>query len=362
MKRFGCDKILCNHERMALAFVLIALMLTGALLGAESPPAVGAIRWDAWSGGGVTAQVERTLGPEKYRDRLPWFAEVLDDARVRINGDTQETADREIHFAASAGLDYWAFVLYPEATEMSRALRRYLDSELRDQLNFCVILHNNIGVGVADWPKEQNRVISLLKEPGYQKTTNGRPLVYLFSANADRFQELREAIVAEGLNPYYVYLGWDPVEDYRREKSKGFDAVSAYADGPQVDTFAELTRHVENKWQRAAEAGIRYIPLVTTGWDKQPRKENPVSWELDHDYHRQAGFPSQAKPPEIAEHLARALQFVDANPAVCEARAILIYAWNEYDEGGWLSPTWQENGEPETSRLRAIQTVLREKP
>jgi len=32
---------------------------------------VGAIRWDAWNGGEVTRQVERTLGPKKYHGRLP---------------------------------------------------------------------------------------------------------------------------------------------------------------------------------------------------------------------------------------------------------------------------------------------------
>ena len=367
MKRSGCDQLLCEHGRIVLSFVLFALVFAGTLSGAEPSsvvkrPVVGAIRWDAWSGGGVTAQVERTLGPNKFRDRLPWFAEVLDDDHVRIHGDTQETVDREIRFAADAGLDYWAYVLYPEADAMSRPFRRHLDSEIRDQLNFCVILHNNVGVSTRDWPKERDRVIALLKKPGYQKTATGQPLVYYFTSHTERFQELREAIAAERLNPYYVYLGWNPPEDYRREKTKGFDAVSAYADGSQVDTFAELVQRVENNWRRAAEADIRYIPLVTTGWDKQPRKENPVSWELDHDYHKQAGFPSQAKPLEIAQHLDRAIQFVDANPTVCEARAILIYAWNEHDEGGWLSPTWRENGEPDTSRLAAIQTVLCEKP
>ena len=347
------------RKRIALSFVLLVFMFADTSEGAETQTAVGAIRWDAWSGCAVTAQVERTLGPEKYRDRLPWFAEVLDSTRVRINDDVQEIIDREIRYAADAGLDYWAFVLYPETNGMSRALRRYLDSELRSKLNFCVILHNNIGVSDREWTKERERVIALLKEPGYQKTAAGRPLVYYLSQRNERFQELREAVAQEGLNPYYVYLGWDPVADYRKQKPKGFDAVSAYADGPVVDTFAELVQHVENKWRQSVTTDIRYIPLVSTGWDKQPRKENPVSWELDHDYHKQAKFPSQAKPAEIAQHLARALRVVDLYPTVCEARAILIYAWNEYDEGGWLAPTWRKSGNPDTSRLTAIRAVLR---
>jgi hypothetical protein len=51
------------------------LLAYGAETRAEerrTPPVVGAIRWDAWTGGGVTKQVERTLGLKKYHDRLPW--------------------------------------------------------------------------------------------------------------------------------------------------------------------------------------------------------------------------------------------------------------------------------------------------
>ncbi len=69
-------------------------------------PLVGAIRWDAWTGGAVTEQVKKTLGPRKYHDRLPWFAEVIDDQTVEIDGGHQTVMDREIDFASEAGLDY----------------------------------------------------------------------------------------------------------------------------------------------------------------------------------------------------------------------------------------------------------------
>jgi len=36
---------------------------------------------------------------------------------------------------------------------------------------------------------------------------------------------------------------------------------------------------------------------------------------------------------------------------LCEAQAIIMYAWNEYDEGGWLAPTRSSDGTPDTSRL-----------
>ena len=325
----------------------------------KSQPVVGAIRWDAWSGGPVTAQVERTLGPEKYRDRLPWFATVLDDKTVSIVGGTQETMDEEIRLAAAAGLNYWAFVAYPEHDSMSKGLQLYLESKRGDTIKFCVILHNNLGVRSEEWPREQERFVTMLRNPRFQTVLDGRPLVYLFSANLERFKELRERVTQEGINPYYVYMGWNPPKEYVIQKSNGFDAVSAYANSAQVKTFAELAQTVEQQgWQRAAEAGVRYIPLVTTGWDKEPRKENPVSWEKDAAYHKQPFFPSQAMPEEISQHLHRSLEFVEAHPDVCEAQAVIMYAWNEHDEGGWLVPTWRKDGHSDNRRLDAVRTVL----
>lgn len=325
-----------------------------------SRPIVGAIRWDAWTGGGVTEQVERTLGPAKYHDRMPWFAEVLDENTVRIDGGRQEVMDQEIDYAATAGLDYWAFLLYPESSTMSDSLKLYLKSPKRDRVSFCLILHNAFGVADAEWPRERDRTLALMQEPGYQMVLGDRPLVYLFSVQAtERFADFRRAAQAAGLNPYCVYMGWNPAADYRAHASQGFDAVSAYACGSADAQFAQLAQATETKyWQGAAQAEVPCIPLVTTGWDKQPRKEHPVSWEKGHGYHQQAVFPSTATPEEIAAHLARALAFVREHAPICPANAVIIYAWNEHDEGGWLVPTWTPTGKPDTRRLDAIGKLL----
>jgi hypothetical protein len=103
---------------------------------------------------------------------------------------------------------------------------------------------------------------------------------------------------------------------------------------------------------------VPYVTFVTTGWDKQPRKDNPVPWERDHGYHRQAVFPSMATGREIREHLGRAIEFTQGHRDICAANVVIIYAWNEHDEGGWLCPTWTSSGQPNTSRLAAIRAVL----
>jgi len=338
------------------------MVASTACLG-EDRPIVGAIRWDAWTGGHVTEQVERTLGPKKYHDRLPWFAEVVDDATVKIDGGRQKVMDREIEFAANAGLDYWAFLIYPKENPMSLALKQYLKSTKRDQIRFCLILHNTLKVPDDQWPSERDRAVALLREPGYQNILDNCFLVYAFTGSDFPFRRFREFLAAarkQGINPYCVYMGWHPSADFQKVKDQGFDAVSAYAYAAKIPDFIDLSKGVERDyWQNAARSKVPYIPLVTTGWDKRPRKDNPVSWEKGHSYHRQKVFPSRATPAEIADHLRNAISFVRQHPDICMANAVVVYAWNEYDEGGWLAPTRSANGTPDTARLDAVREVLR---
>ena len=349
---------------MMQTLLLELLFMAGSTIGlGKERPVVGAIRWDAWTGGAVTEQVERTLGPRQYHNRLPWFAEVVDDTTVKIDGRPQKIMDREIEMAAAAGLDYWAFLVYRKNHPMSVALEQYLKSRKRDRIRFCLILHSSLTVPEKLWPAERDRAVALLQEPGYQVVLGDRPLVYAFAGNEfpfERFEEFLAAARRKGLKPYCVYMGWNPASDFSRVNPKGFDAVSAYArNGNQAD-FTNLVKTVEEDyWNNALQAKVPYVPLVTTGWDKNPRIDNPVSWEKESAYHSQEVFPGRAEPREIAAHLQAALAFVDEHPDVCPARAVIIYAWNEYDEGGWLAPTRGDDGRPDTTRLNAIRAVLK---
>jgi hypothetical protein len=358
-KRFTGLQILCS-----------GLMMVVLTVCAEEPvrPLVGAIRWDAWTGGEITQQVEKTLGPEKYHSRLPWFADVPGRDRVRIDGSAQAVMDREIDFAADAGLDYWAFLIYGQNHSMSKALEQYLMSEKKQRVKFCVILHGTLSATPEQWPVERERLVRLMGAPTYQKVLSNRPLVYMFndgfvtSDKVGRLKELRDAAGQAGLNPYMVYMGWNPKADFQAAKPAGFDAVSAYAyaSSGRFERYEQLAQATEqNYWQGALSAKTPLIPLVTTGWDKRPRIDNPVTWEKGHGYHKETRWIDMPQPKEIAAHLKRGLQFVESHAELCPARTIIMYAWNEYDEGGWLAPTRGTDGKPNDERLRAVRNVLR---
>ena len=344
---------------------------------AEKPqggPIVGAIRWDAWHGnkGGPGLAVERSLGPKQWQWRLPFFAKVVSDNEVKIPGYTPEIIEQEIAYARQAGLDYWAFVLYEPESSMSEALNLYLASPRKKDIAFCVLMGPSGLGGEKDRKERIERLVKLMTEASYQKVMAGRPILYLgFITDAwikawggeSRARQivdgLRSAVKKAGMaNPYIVILDFKAEQGKRFADILGANAISAYAIGGNEKgaPYAALTTKAEEFWEKCKTAGAKVVPIATAGWDRRPRIEHPVPWEK----YQKPGVGIECyfqtpTPAELAAHVERAVRWVQKNPDVAESRAILIYAWNENDEGGWLVPTLSEG----TARVEALSRVLR---
>jgi sugar phosphate isomerase/epimerase len=344
---------------------------------------VGAIRWDAWHtpvgaseqwpGGGPVKAMEASLNPHGYRHRAPFFARVDTNDTLCIDGYTQEIVDREIAFAKDGGLDYWAFLLYDEGTCMSQGLSLYLSSRCRRDVNFCAIASPGTFGGRDTWPAGIARVVRLMKEPGYQTVCGGRPLLYLFrpeekwiqawggpAGARGLFDGLRQAARQAGLaDPYVVVMDDSAAAQVKRAADTvGSNAISDYArqaNGAGAP-YSELASTAREFWRACAATGAEVVPLAMAGWDRRPRVEHPVPWEtwqkpnvgLDKYY----VLPT---PEELAAHVGEAMAWAEQ----CPAKTVIIYAWNEHDEGGWLCPTLGADGRPDASRLRALAGMRR---
>lgn len=347
----------------------MAILFAGLILAAPRP-VVGAIRWDAWHGAASTVglAVERSLGPAQWHHRLPFFGRVVGPEAVEARGNTQAVVDREIDYAADAGIDYWAFVTYDLAAPMSDGLKLYLASDRRERIAFCHIVEAG-RLGPATLDEWVTRLLGSWAEPTYQRVLDGRPLLYLFQPDhlvaPGRFESwaaaragidrLREAARAAGVGePYVVGQVWSPAAGADQARQLGLDALGAYAAnaGGRGASYAELATGAEGRWDQLAATGLPVVPLVTSGWDRRPRVINPVPWEGPRG--DLAEYYEAPTPAELAAHLRRGLDWCDRHEAA-QARAVLIYAWNEFDEGGWLCPTLAEG----TARLDAIREVLR---
>ena len=370
--RIGHRGVCCS----VLAVVMLAMSPVREAAGADLGPGralVGAIRWDAWHGdaSSVGLTVEKTLAPAHWHYRLPFYGKVTGENAVEVRGNTQAIMNREIDYAHGAGLDYWAFVVYPEDNALSQGLKLYLASEKKSLVRFCLNLQGGweAGGGPDAWPDNVARYIRYFKEPTHQTVLNGRPLVFLYSveglvgpgkfenwaAARAAFDALRAAVIAAGIpTPYIVAQGWSPEKLKEQAATLGLDAVGAYASsaGAKAGTYADLARHTEAWWDAFKACGMPVVPLATAGWDMRPRVETPVPWVKGGDIEQYYEAPA---PGELADHVSRALAWCRENPEAAEAGAVLIYAWNEFDEGGWLCPTLSEGA----ARLDAIGKILK---
>lgn len=344
--------------------------LLAAFLAAAPEPIVGAIRWDAWhSDDSVVGQaVDRSLSPARWHYRLPFYAEVLGPAAVRIRANTPEVAAREIDYAADAGLDYFAFVTYDLDHPLADGQKLFLASPNRGRMRFCQIIEGGrlAPATLAAWTE---RFLGYFADPGYQRVLDGRPLLFLFqpaemirpggyadqAAARAAIEALRQSCIDAGQgNPYLVAMAWSGQQGREFMTWLGADAAGAYAanGGGQRAPFAELAAFAEGRWEDQRRHGCQVVPLVSAGWDRRPRNETPVPWDpprgTEDDYYE----PPQ--PAELAAHLKRGVDWIRRYPESTPSRAILIYAWNENDEGGWLVPTLAEG----TARLEAIRPVL----
>ena len=334
-------------------------------------PLIGAIRWDAWHGDrGVPGKaVQQALSPERYHWRLPFFAEVKGPDRVVIDGASQEVMDREIEYAAGAGIDYWAFVTYDEHNPMSLGLAHYLQSAKRELVNFCLVTE----AGRWSRPEFIERIVGLLREPGYQTVLDGRPLLYLGFLKHEQVEkdwggaeglrrvidDLRSTVREHGVgDPYLVIMDFIPEWGKHWADQLGGDAISSYVAPRKMEThqpYAYQTAADRAFWEQCRATGMPVVPVITAGWDRRPRIEYPMPWER----WQQPGagierYIEAATPRELADHVQEALEWLAQYRDAAPAQAAIIYAWNENDEGGWIVPTLHDG----SARLDAIGAVL----
>ena len=154
-----------KHPLKLISLLLGSLTILHA---ADDMPIVGAIRWDGWYGdGGVVKEVEVSLGQPKYHFRLPWFAKLIGDDKVSINGDSQAIMEQEIAYAAKAGLNYWAFVDYmDEAPGMTIGLNRYRAAKDKNHIRYCLVEEGARldKAGTKAWSK----LVEHFRHPDYQ--------------------------------------------------------------------------------------------------------------------------------------------------------------------------------------------------
>jgi len=232
-----------------------------------------------------------------------------------VEGDEcqQRVFDEQILYAKHAGLDFWANGDSPKLPCGSHTFYDLLEaSPHRNEIKFCIIA-GGYKEEVEPWSQRAGRYVGYFKRSNYQKVMGGRPLVFHHNGIAkEKWDQLRQLSQAAGTgNPYILGNG------------EGMD-------GP---------------WRWAGGKGP--VPTVSLGRNDVPRQENPPPW----------GHCGWRNPlPDavgIVKMLDRQIQDIQKHQDKYPAQTMMIYAWDENAEGGWLVPTWTPSG-PNTERIDAL--------
>lgn len=373
-----------STRRTLLRGLLTTLLLPRRSYARTRCATFGAIRWDAQycdTKGQPCFEEEKALSPQRWQFRAPLHSRLTDSNTLQFNA-TRDSFDHEIRVAHEAGLGYWAYLAYGSngkmdlAHSMMQGLKYHRQSGIADQMNYCLIATLDTLGRANRFDEAIQRIRGLFSDRNYQRTQDGRPLLFLYYLDAllpsywnDSLAELGKSLShlrsrassSDDRNPYIVLLHAPPATAETVRKQIGADAISTYGInfGPnRSGTYPELQRHAEQYWEdELAHTSGGVVPTVMVGWDSRPRKENPPAYDK-RDYTRidKGAHVAIATPTEFAFSCRQALRFMSKHLDRCPYQIALIYSWNEYSEGGALAPTL---GDPSASMLRTASEVLK---
>jgi hypothetical protein len=308
---------------------------------------------------------------------------VIDAADHLSAVGSQTDMDLECDFARAMGLRYWAFCMYREGSSLNSGWYLYQNSRNQQLINWCgITTAETFGcvpfAGNSAWLTKVDKWITYFQQPSYQLVENGRPLFYLLWDDRDidnyfdgRIENLslvlnylrEQCHLLHGRNPYIVIMNGRPKRAASLMKTVSADAIGGYI--PNLGrppsgavAWSELEKRVEDSWVDLAGQSVDCVPTALTGWDERARRDHPESFAVANVNEGLNDFFALPTDDELKAHLSSAVSFVRRHPVACPSRALLIYSWNEDDEGG--NPLIPTIGKPpNTDRFRLLRDALR---
>ncbi len=316
--------------------------------------------------------IARTLSPAKYRDRTPYYADIVGENEIEFHVTTQEEFDEELQLAVEAGIDYFVYTwnsddkknridfidapdhLIQGTLREEDNTRRKLHgrSPLREKVKMCAYL---LGMHTQS-DQDLKRLIAEMKQDYYEKI-DGRPLVYIFSGyRPELIRRLRAMAAEDGIPSIFVaFANNGPLsedDDYSLA-----DAVTAYAyddrgaaSGCGYKGFYEGMNAENEKRKRF---GIPIIPLYSLGWSPRPRIDTRVPW-ISYKDREYLPAPTLQEMKDGAESFC---EWIKNNREFTALNHMIVFAWNEFEEGAWICPTYDGKGGVTRERIGTFAEI-----
>jgi hypothetical protein len=301
--------------------------------------------------------------------------------RVPMLGEYNEqpTMDREILAASAHGVDFFMILWYPQTNREHRephqenlnvAVEQFMASPYAARMLFAIEYVNHFPFSLdseQDWVEACRYWARCMKHDRYLRLDN-RPVFKLHSVHHFLLQHeqnrataarwiatLRRIVREEGLADPIIAGGIGTSGVPLADVAEPFDFFTTYMDVPALPVtddpypYERLLQMARDAWTLHAEKGTRsYVPYLPVGWDPRPWRDPRPSFEL----------PDRTQWTHALEAVKQALDTHEnlGIPLGPDRRqkAFLIYAWNEFGEGGFVAPTQGEG----TMKLDAIRAVF----
>lgn len=348
----------------SLAWIAFLIPAASAAEATKAKATVGLYYFDGWSGGTDKAHLTKLLTTE-FADRKPVWG---------WKDNTVEIMQRQIDFCADHDIAFWAFDwYYPEgktkATPLNNALGLYLKAANRQRLKFCLLVanHTDFRIGPKDWDACCATWVELFQKPTYLRL-NGQPLLILLShydlqQAFGSVEEVRKALDSlrakakkAGLPGVAIATCTTPEAQLDVYVRSGYSLLTGYnyplgvfsGDGSQP--FRKLIEgHQRIFDQFAQHTPLPYAPVITAGWDRRPWEQGVTPPE------KMSSWYADRSPKLVEEFVRSGVQWMDRHPdKTTPERLMLIYAWNENGEGGYLTPTTKDG----TAYLEAVRRAI----
>lgn len=311
----------------------------------------------------------RTLSPAKYRYATPFYADIVNENKITYHYRTPEEYEKELTFAIEAGIDYFAYVFYPDKGSRDHISLEYKDCSHRVyELNFARKLHEqsrlsgkigmcsivNPGHPYDDCDIDE---LVLLMGMDYYEKIAGRPLVYLFHSAPARFiDRINTACQKSGVpKPFYVSMLPFPKDGEAYDCIDGLSSYACFKGG--IENYSQLCDEMiygnSIRQKKCLEQGLSVVPHFTAGWDPSPRVDIPSPWVS----YENTSYHSPATSDELYGGGVKLCRWIKENCADNFSGHIMTFAWNEFEEGGWICPTYNADLSVNTDRIKVMKKL-----
>ena len=343
-----------------IGILAILVLFPRPLVGAAPTATVGAYYFEGWYHD--TPEAIAAFANAELRNDFPEREPIWGGGLWR--GDTVEIMEQQIDLAADHGVAFFSFDWYWYGSQAATAndginsgLKNFMLASNRDRMKFNINIVDAAPTTInsdAEWEQVADMLLPYLTDSRYLQV-GGNPLITNFAAagmtqtNYDYFQQIA---VAAGLNEVEFAANVAGSTSLYTHVTR-YNAVPGWGAGEVEYPYQSLTEYVEGNdtwapgiWNTGSGGPQSYIPTIMAGWDARPWNNIPPTWY----------FNPTRTPESVAAHLQKAIDWIDDNPTLATPeRLVMIYAWNEFGEGGYIAPTV---GDPDGLYLDAIKSVV----